>query len=319
MDFTIVVPTYNGANKIEHCLRGLKNLLIPSELKYEIIFVINNSKDNTVNIIQESKLTNYRMVNESTQGLFYARDRGIKEAQSDYVFFIDDDIEVQPNWITAFLDKIKESEKPGLLAAKLKFPESYKISPLIERFKSVYAIVDNIDTKHYFLSSMFCVNKKCYEELFNNGFHQKLIGRLENSDIKVVGGEDIEYSLALQYTDYKCYAVDNTFGIHYLGEDRLTKEKCLDYLIANGYINFKLAPLRYMCKFPFKYITSYYYFTFRTILAYLLKQEKYENIQFIINKEKLTTLKFLKTHKKEYQLFENEIRNAKWNKFNVKK
>ena len=313
MDFTIVVPTYNGANRIEHCIRGIKNLIIPENLSYEIIFIDNNSTDNVVEIINQSNLSNYRIEKETTQGLFFARDRGIKESKSDWIFFIDDDIEVQPNWIQAFLDKIKISDNPGLLAAKLKFPLSYKISPFIEQFKAVYAITDNIDTKNYFLSSMFCVNKKCYEFLINNGFKQKLVGRLENSKIKAVGGEDIEYSLSLQYTDYNVFEVENTYGYHYLEENRLTENKCKEYLIASGYILATLAPLRYVKKPLFKYFSSYYYYLIRTFLSLLFTKETDPVIKEIFVLEKTELIKHLILNKVNYQNFEKEIKSAKWN------
>ena len=52
---TIIVPVYNTARYLVDCIKSLENLDFDS---YEVIFIDNNSNDNSFNILQnEPKLT----------------------------------------------------------------------------------------------------------------------------------------------------------------------------------------------------------------------------------------------------------------------
>lgn len=316
MNFSIVIPTYNGSGKIQHCIRGLKNLIIPNNSNYEIIFIDNCSTDNVVDIINQSNLNNYKIEKEFKQGSFFARDKGIKESKYNWIFCIDDDIEVQPNWIIEFFKIIESNPNAGLIAAPLKFPEEYNDLPTyIKTFKTIFAITeDTIDQglKHNMLSSMFCVNKEAYLFLENNGFKHNLIGRdvINNS---LIGGEDIEYSLTLKYTPFKNYITKSTFGYHYLDKNRLNYDYCVKLQKSNGVVMSKLAPLMFMDKEYFKKHSSYYYYLLRSFLS-LFKIFKTKE-EFILHKvDKISLILNLLKCKKEYQTFENDIKNAKWNK-----
>ena len=47
--FSIIIPTYNNAKKLQLCLDHLKLLIFPAE-EYEIIIVDNGSTDNTKDV-----------------------------------------------------------------------------------------------------------------------------------------------------------------------------------------------------------------------------------------------------------------------------
>lgn len=280
--------------------------------KYEIIVVDNNSTDNTIDIVNSFNIKNIRIVKEEKQGLLYARDRGIKESQYEIIFFINDDILVMPNWITSHLKIFSENPKVGLAAAPLKFPNEYKISPLIDHFSEMYAVCKEIQNKDFFIVGMQVLRKETYEFLYKNGYKQKLIGRSVNP---FAGGEDIEFSLSLRYTPYICAKNNESYGIHYLGEDRLNMYNLLKLKQASGFILATIAPYRYVYKTRF---TSYYYYLIRTILAYFSTFLKINKVNSIRRTEKLEQIKTLILRKRNYQDLEKEIRNADWNILNVK-
>lgn len=310
-DFTIIIPTYNGAHRIHKCLEGIKNLIIPENLTYEILCIDNNCIDNTIDVINSYDL-NIRIIKEEKQGLLFARNRGIEEADSNWIFFIDDDIKVEPNWVISFLDLKDKNPDLGLAAAKLKFPEEYIIPELINHYSAIYAVPKYIDIKSNFLSSRMFLSKECYMSLKENGYEQKLVGRSKNP---YAGGEDIEYSLSLQYTSFKCYENKNTFGTHYLEQSRLNKENLLNLKKSSGYILFKLAPYRYSRKFK---NTSYYFYLLRTITSLYKILFMSKDIRDVFLIEKIELLKWMTKGKKEYQDFEKEIKLAKWNIYSKK-
>ncbi|MBE9179227.1 glycosyltransferase family 2 protein [Oculatella sp. LEGE 06141] len=104
LDFTVVVPTYNGATRLPLVLERLRSQVTPEPLTWEILVVDNNSTDNTAAIVQAYQ-THWdypfplRYCFAAKQGLASARQRGIEEAQGEFVAFLDDDNFPAPNWI----------------------------------------------------------------------------------------------------------------------------------------------------------------------------------------------------------------------------
>lgn len=93
---SIISPVFNGANFLPSFI---KNLLEYTFQDFEIIFVDNNSSDNSVQILKtELPKTNldYKILSESNQGSGYTRNTGLKSATGKYVIFIDCDDYIHP-------------------------------------------------------------------------------------------------------------------------------------------------------------------------------------------------------------------------------
>lgn len=104
---SVVVCTYNRAELLANVLRTLCGQTIDSSC-YEVIVVDNNSEDNTRSATEEFCLRyhNVRYCLETIQGLSHARNRGWREAQGEYVAYIDDDCEVPEQWLAVAKDII---------------------------------------------------------------------------------------------------------------------------------------------------------------------------------------------------------------------
>ena len=88
--FSIIVPVYNGEKHINKCIQ---NLLRQSYDNFEIIIVNDGSTDNTSQIVSkyESSNNKIRLINKKNNGVSIARNIGIKNAQGDYIIFVDAD------------------------------------------------------------------------------------------------------------------------------------------------------------------------------------------------------------------------------------
>jgi len=89
---SVIICTYNRANILKECVTSIVNQSIPNE-EYKIIIVDNNSTDNTKEIVNAftQKHSNISYVFETKQGLSHARNRGAKEAQTEWIAYLDDD------------------------------------------------------------------------------------------------------------------------------------------------------------------------------------------------------------------------------------
>lgn len=120
---SVVIATYNRGEKLALTLRSLAAQTLPAG-EWEAVVVNNNSTDDTVGVFArfaasvsavtsapsssdpafENHALNIRMVGESRQGLSWARNRGLAEAKGGIVVMIDDDEEVNPDFLKAYLD-----------------------------------------------------------------------------------------------------------------------------------------------------------------------------------------------------------------------
>ncbi len=107
MELSIVISTYNNATSLE---RTLKSVAMQDADKsvWECIVVNNNSTDDTAERVaafaKEYCDVNVRLVDESQQGLSYARNRGIAESKGQFVAFIDDDETINEGFVSAYID-----------------------------------------------------------------------------------------------------------------------------------------------------------------------------------------------------------------------
>lgn len=124
IDFTVVIPTYNGASRLPQVLEKLQAQTNIQHLNWEIIIVDNNSSDGITQLVQKyQKDWKYtfelRYVFESEQGLAFARARGVKEAKGELVGFLDDDNLPAPSWISAACIFGQEHTNSGAFASQI--------------------------------------------------------------------------------------------------------------------------------------------------------------------------------------------------------
>ncbi len=106
LDFTVAIPTYNGASRLPELLERLRSQLDTEKFSWEIIVVDNNSTDNTAKLIQsyqENWQCPYplKYCFEARQGAAYARKKAVEVALGKLIGFLDDDNYPLPNWVAA--------------------------------------------------------------------------------------------------------------------------------------------------------------------------------------------------------------------------
>ena len=88
---SIISPVFNGAKFLPLFIKNLSEYTFQD---FEVIFVDNNSSDDSLQILQTelSKTTlDFRIFSETNQGSGYTRNTGLKNAKGKYVIFIDCD------------------------------------------------------------------------------------------------------------------------------------------------------------------------------------------------------------------------------------
>lgn len=126
-EFSLIICTYNRAQYIYTTLEKIARNDYPTD-RYEIILVNNNSTDHTATECERFRHTFpevcFRYYVEQQQGLSFARNRGIHEAQGDVLVFLDDDAFVSADYLSHLSAQL--SAHPNVMAF------GGKITPLFE-------------------------------------------------------------------------------------------------------------------------------------------------------------------------------------------
>ena len=108
MKLSIVVPMYNTGQWLKRCLDSLANQGLETQ-EYEIIVVNDGSTDNSEEVFAEYKNEhpelNLSLVSQANAGLSAARNAGTKQAQGDYVWWVDSDDFVEENVMAPLLER----------------------------------------------------------------------------------------------------------------------------------------------------------------------------------------------------------------------
>jgi len=110
---SVIIPTYNGADKIGRCLASLRGQDYPAS--FEVIVVNDGSTDRTLEVLKQ--FPEVRVLTQANAGPAAARNRGAKEASGDLIVFTDDDCEPLPNWLTEMLKPFVTPEVVGAKGA----------------------------------------------------------------------------------------------------------------------------------------------------------------------------------------------------------
>jgi glycosyltransferase involved in cell wall biosynthesis len=102
-ELSVVIPTYNGAERLYRCLESLGRQTLPPNT-FEAIVVVDGSTDNTTRILTGLN-TPFPLVliEQENQGAGAARNAGVAAARGTYCVFLDDDIIADPQLLAEHL------------------------------------------------------------------------------------------------------------------------------------------------------------------------------------------------------------------------
>ena len=116
---TVVIPTFNRADDLSRTLDALRN---QRNQQFAVIVVDNSSTDHTAALIAEQRhLWGERLLYEVKEpnGPASARNRGLELAETEYVLFLDSDVELEPGWIEAAYAHFADDDAIGAVGGRV--------------------------------------------------------------------------------------------------------------------------------------------------------------------------------------------------------
>ncbi len=104
---TIIIPVYNAEKYIKKCI---ESAIHQTYQNLEILVIIDGATDNSQEIIKEyaKNDTRIKVVSRENKGIFYTRIEGIRQATSQYIYFLDADDWIEENAIEIMYQYKKE-------------------------------------------------------------------------------------------------------------------------------------------------------------------------------------------------------------------
>jgi GT2 family glycosyltransferase len=99
--FTVIVCTRERPATLKNCLESLRRLEYPA---FDVLVVDNGSRTpETKNVVEQMADPRFTYAFEPRPGLSIARNTGVRLAANAYLAFTDDDVVVDPHWLTGLM------------------------------------------------------------------------------------------------------------------------------------------------------------------------------------------------------------------------
>lgn len=240
LDLSIIIVNYNVQHFVEQTLLSVKRAV--EGVSAEVIVVDNNSKDGSVQLIQEKFPWVKLIANKVNGGFSKANNQGIEISEGKYCLLLNPDTVVEEDTFSKIIQFMNDHDDCGGMGVKMIdgsghfLPESKRSLP-----------TPNVAFyKMFGLSSIFKQSKKFGK------YHLSYLSKDETNEVEILAGaymvlrksvldkiglldetffmygEDIDLSYRIIKAGYKNYYFADTKCIHYKGES--TKKKDLNYI-----------------------------------------------------------------------------------------
>lgn len=175
--FSIVISTKNRAKLIPTPINSILNQTFPD---FELIIVDNASEDNTeevVNSYRDSRITFLK--NDLDRERCFARNRGIKAAQGEYVCFLDSDDAYLEDHLQILYNEIQIRKRIGLY-----FTNAYETYNFSDKKERICPDLEQYNLFHYILTYTFNPARVAvHRSILNDYQYDEEIPGLEDLDL----------------------------------------------------------------------------------------------------------------------------------------
>ncbi|MBF2035675.1 MAG: glycosyltransferase family 2 protein [Leptolyngbyaceae cyanobacterium T60_A2020_046] len=231
VNFTVAIPTYNGAARLPQVLDALRSQIDTDTFTWEVLVVDNNSHDDTAALVQRYQTdwptqTPLRYCFEAKQGLAYARQHAIDAARGEWVAFVDDDVITAPDWLAAAHRFSQEHPTAGAYGGQVHPAFEGEPPANFKRIQSFLAIRERGETPHRYDPAVLnmppgaalVVSKSAWQNSVPRQL--RLVGRVNGM---MLSGEDFEALLHLHQKGWEIWYNPAMHSFHQIPPHRLEK------------------------------------------------------------------------------------------------
>lgn len=226
---SIIVATYNRAVLLGETLQSLAHHLATENINadVEVIVVDNNSSDDTTAVanIFKPRFADLKVLFESKQGLSPARNAGLAVANGEFIVFLDDDVELETNWLNALLCEFTDPKISVVGGKVLAFGNRTLPDWLPHEYAYLVSVFDPSDVV-VDLPTVMGGNSAVRRSVFETtGMFNPTLGRRGN---KLLGGEEVEFYRRISATGGRIVYTPYATILHKI-DNKIRKDYVIDY------------------------------------------------------------------------------------------
>lgn len=274
--FSVIVPIFNKERFVELCS---ESVLRQSFRDFELLLVDDGSFDDSPRICDQIAEKNpcVKVVHKQNGGLSDARNVGLKEAEGEYILFLDGDDYYGDVHMLAELKNIIDQERPDVIVygAKKKYHS-------MEMEDGWLALFSEKDYKKYNNKTMYLMQRN----IIQSSAWSKAIKRecLEKNHIQFIKGqlsEDVEWTLKLLMCTEKIAVIPKAYYIYQQNNDSISHnvgiKNCKDIseIICRYASTNDEAVLHYLANQYLIWLTATNYVKTEQVKTLLLEMRRY--------------------------------------------
>ena len=222
----VVIPTYNRKGLLQKTLESFAAAEVPDHLDVSLIVCDNNSTDGTPEVAREAAASSplpVRYVLATGQGSSSARNAGVLAGTSDLIGFVDDDEEVEPDWLMVIAREFADPSIDFIGGPYL--PNWVQPAPdwLPPGFHSVIGAIPPKPRESFatFPGNLMGGNAVLRRSVFDRvGLYATHLGR---SNKGLLSDEDAEFLRRMRSAGFHGMYVPDLCIRHYIAPERLTR------------------------------------------------------------------------------------------------
>ena len=217
--FSIIIPYYKNADIVRRCPDSVVNQCYK---EFEALIVDDGSNDNIDEIVASYKDSRLRVLHKPNEGVAVARNYGIRNAQNEFVCFLDSDDEWLPNHLEVLVKMMDKYPDYDFYITSYKRMGNtiFLSSEILPKTESEIFPVNNLLKLHYENGSVVHTNSVCLRK----SYVQK-IGCF-NENVSIGEDTDLWFRCAIQTTPIMTKSVTT---IYYRDYSFLTKNRVHNY------------------------------------------------------------------------------------------
>ncbi len=180
---SIIIVNYNGKKYLEKCLKSIMKISYPNP---EIILVDNNSTDDSIEFVKNTYPSVIIIKLDNNYGFAEPNNIGAKNAKGDFFLFLNNDTEVDPNFVGEMVKVLQQDSKIAICQSLLLKPngEVDSSGDFIDTLGRAYSSKDKVSEVKKILSARgasMMIRKESFWDL--GGFDKKFFASYEDVDL----------------------------------------------------------------------------------------------------------------------------------------
>lgn len=245
MDISIIIPTRNNCHKLGQIAQMLSQQIDLEYICWEIIFVDNNSTDDTRGVVEDI-IKNWHLPTvpikycfEEKLGAGYARRCGVNNTHETtfLIAFIDDDVSIAPDWINKAVEIGYSNPHVGAYTGCLELATLVHPEVSIKKIIPYFGIINRRNENRVYdpwsrvlpPSAALVVRRVAY--ITSVPEKQILTGRTETN---FVTGEDTEMLAYIQDAGWEIWYIASMYAKHHIETSRFERDYLMSFFKGIG-------------------------------------------------------------------------------------